>query len=182
MRESADFSRDLAFSKSKEGLPLWEQCYRHAFPEFMCMQSHSDNGWWQHQGIDRSITLRNSKQYLVDEKVDRYDNDNIFIEVWSDFERRSPGWAWKSLMSDYIAMAKLRKGKCLLLPVSQLQAAFLLNKHEWKTQFGCKEVMNKRWTTVGIPVPESVIWKSIGQALRASFEPFSEEEAYSIKG
>lgn len=119
-----NFAASLRASHEAEDMPLWREVYQKAFPTMQEMINHRQDGDHQRQGIDRSIILRNSKQILVDEKVRFKPYDDILLEVWSDFERKKPGWVAKDLLCDYIAYAVEPLGKCYLLPVPQLRLAW----------------------------------------------------------
>lgn len=178
-----DFRKSLKLSHSAEDLPFWECVYRKAFPNFLCMLNHRSDGPHQRAGIDRSIILSNSKQILIDEKV-RFRNaitglvyDDIALEYMSDEERQEPGWVCKPLLADYIAYAIAPLGKCYLLPVLQLQQAWIQNKETWmlhRTIRAQNESNGRRWTTLSKPVsPQSLLF-TIGQLLRVTFDPVTQ--------
>lgn len=174
-----NFADSLARSHAAEDWPGWEVIYRKAFPDFATMVNHRRDGWHQRLGIDRSIILANSKVVRVDEKV-RGKNaktglvyTDIALEWWSDEKRRIPGWVCKDLMADYIAYAILPLGRCYLLPVVQLQSAWLRNKDEWTKTGGYRigRSENEGWTTVFVCVPVDVLFGAIGKCLRVTFDP-----------
>jgi len=172
-----DFQTSLAKSHAVEDWPMWEVIYRRAFPDFAAMVNHRQDGWHQRQGIDRSITLSNSKQILIDEKA-RGRNaitgkvyEDVALEYWSDEQRRVPGWVCKSLLADYIAYAIVPLGKCYLLPVIQLQAAWLQHSQAWKDAYPIIRAKNTRWVTVSVGVPVRVLFAAIGDCLRVKFDP-----------
>lgn len=148
------------------------------------MHNHREDGQHQRQGIDRSITLSNAKQILIDEKV-RWKNkktgrvyDDIALEVWSDTARKVPGWVCKPLLADYIAYAIAPLGKCYLLPVLQMQQAWTQHGEQWAQQYPNIEAHNedgyRRWITTSVCVPPVVLFPAIGQCLRVDFEPCDE--------
>lgn len=173
-----DFQESLSASHAADQLPIWEKCYRKFFPDFAAMVNHRQDGDHQRIGIDRSVILTNSKQFLVDEKV-RFRNritgkvyEDIALEEYGDEDKGTLGWAEKSLLADYIAYAIAPLGKCYLLPVPQLQMAWRIHKSAWKRTYSFPiRAHNKSWTTIswGIPVP--VLFKAIGGCLRCEFEP-----------
>jgi hypothetical protein len=172
-----NFDDSLARSHAAENWSGWERIYRKAFPNFQTMASHRQDGWWQRHGIDRSIILTNSKVIKVDEKV-RGKNartgkvyDDIALEWWSDERQKIPGWVCKGLMADYIAYAILPLGRCYLLPVIQLQAAWKKHKGEWFGIYPVRRSPNEGWTTVFLCVPVDVVLSAIGECLRVEFEP-----------
>lgn len=174
-----DFAVSLAKSHAAEDLPFWEECYRAAFGGlFQAMHSHRDDGFWQRDGIDRSVTLTNSKQILIDEKVRWKAYDDIALEYVSNDQSRTPGWVCKPLRSDYIAYAIAPLGNCYLLPVIQLQRAWMNNGEEWIAKaerrdagFRLCRAANKGYTTISVALPVDVLFPAIGSALRVHFTP-----------
>lgn len=177
------FSESLKMSHSASDLPFWEPVYRQAFPTFSAMIDHRQDGWHQRQGIDRSIVLECSKQIKVDEKV-RFKNsktgkvyEDIALEFISNDRTGAPGWVCKPLMADYIAYAIAPIGKCLLLPVVQLQTAWETNKEKWLGNHSYKKVdaINDGYTTKSVAVPVDVVFMAIGKCLRIEFDPVESE-------
>jgi hypothetical protein len=177
-----NFRESLAKSHAAENSDIWERIYRSAFPDFAAMVNHRQDGPHQRAGVDRSITLTNSKQILIDEKA-RYRNaltgkvyTDILLEVWSDEQRAVPGWVCKPLLADYIAYAILPLGKCYMLPVVQLQSAWQKNSFLWLATLPEVRARNNGWVTVSVPVDPSVLFREIGACLRVSFEPVEATE------
>jgi hypothetical protein len=171
------FQESLLKSHAAEDNPIWEEIYRKAFPGFACMVNHRQDGPHQRAGIDRSVILYNSKQLLIDEKA-RYRNaktghvyQDIALEYLSNEERGVPGWVCKPLMADYIAYAILPIGKCYLLPVTQLQAAWTKHGEDWIDRYRQIPAQNDGYTTLSCPIPVDVLFAAIGSCLRVSFEP-----------
>ena len=181
-----NFSESLAQSHAAEDLPLWEEIYKKAFPGMVAMCNHREDGPHQRAGIDRSIIMPNSKQILVDEKVRGRNKKtgkvytDIALEYWSDIGRRKLGWVCKPLLADYIAYAIAPIGKCYLLPVVQLQQAWVKYGEQWKSEHYCikAENMNNgiRWTTVSVGVPVSDLFRAMGECFRVSFTPVDIED------
>ncbi len=175
-----DFQQCLTFSHSAEDLPFWKECYSKAFPNMQGMLNHRQDGDHQRQGIDRSIILSNSKQILIDEKVRGRNKitgkvySDIALERWSNLERKVPGWVVKPLLCDYIAYAIAPLGLCYLLPVIQLQAAWISNEKEWE-RLGPIDAKNNGYTTRSHPVKVDELFRSIGKLLRINFSPFEIE-------
>ncbi len=173
-----DFKECLAFSHLGSSMSFWEGVYRTFFPTMMNMLDMRHDGPHQRNGVDRVITLHNSKQVTVDEKLRGRNRktgkvyEDIALEEFSDEARKTPGWVTKPLMCDYIAYAIAPLGKCYLLPVIQLQTAWLMNCSVWKQT--CFEVRayNKGWVTVSWAVPVKDVFRAVGACLRAEFEKF----------
>lgn len=141
----------------------------------VAMHNHRQDGEHQRAGIDRSIMLSNAKVLLIDEKVRWKVYDDVALEYLSDAERNKPGWVCKPLRADYIAYAIAPIGMCYLLPVLQMQQAFLRNRDAWISQYpripAPNEENGHHWTTLSVGVPVPVLFKAIGNCLRVSFTP-----------
>lgn len=170
-----NFRKSLEFSHNAEDLPLWKEVYNKAFPSMVAMINHRQDGEHQRAGIDRSVILANSKQILVDEKVRRKNYGDIALEYWSDVDRKKPGWVCKPLRADYIAYAIAPAGLCYLLPVIQLQQAWVECGDEWIEKYFIVEAPNKNngyfWTTVSVAVPPEILFPKMGKYLRIDFKP-----------
>lgn len=177
------FSASLERSHAESDSPIWKWIYERAFPDFASMTDHRDNGYWQGQGIDRSITLNSGKQILVDEKVRLPRPDgrvftDILLEYLSDENKGKPGWVCKPLMADYIAYYNKPIKKCYLLPVIQMQQAWILHKDKWEKEYDFvikapNEDHGYRWTTLSRGIPVDVLFKAIGDCLRIDTSEFS---------
>jgi len=165
-----DFDRSLAASHKASDLPIWEQIYRRAFADFLCMADHRKDGEHQRAGIDRSLILENSKQILVDEKARFRDFGDIALEYISNTTRGTPGWVCKPLRADYIAYAIVPVGRCYLLPVQQLQAAWRANADEWLRRKKIR-APNPGYDTLSVGVTPKELFAAMGKALRVSFDP-----------
>ncbi len=176
MNSVHDFRESLAKSHSASDLPIWKEVYRQAFPSFVAMIDHRQDGEHQRAGIDRSVILANSKQILIDEKA-RFRNRNgtvyedIALEYWSDYERRERGWVCKPLRCDFIAYAIVPLGRCYLLPVIQLQIAWTRNAKAWASRYPRVEARNRHYTTISVAVPPDVVFGAVGSALVFDFDP-----------
>lgn len=176
-----DFTSSLAASHAASDWPGWEPLYRQAFPTFAAMVDHRANGEHQRAGIDRSIVLRNSKQLLVDEKVRGRCKrtgrvyDDVLLETVSVRKPGAadvPGWVVKELRADYVAYLIAPLGKCFLLPVVQMQSAWAVHGAAWAAEYGTRKAPNRGYDTISVPVPEAVLFRAIGSALRVPFEPW----------
>jgi len=174
-----DFKESLAFSHSFEDHPIWSVVYKKAFPEMIDFISYKQDGFWQREGIDRGVILSNTKQIFIDEKVRGRNKktgkvyEDIALEYLSDEGRNKPGWICKPLRADYIAYLIAPLGICHLLPVIQLQSAWVHNGDSWKSQVKYHiRSENKGYTTVSVPVEPKILYKAIGQQLRVNFKPF----------
>lgn len=178
-----DFTTSLAESHAAADWPGWEYIYRKAWLDVECLVDHRQDGWHQRAGVDRSVVLRDSRQFRIDEKVRKRNAktglvySDIALEFLSDVGRGVPGWVCKPLLSDFIAYAILPLGKCYLLPIPQLQKAWSEHGDQWKHNYGPAsgghwiDAPNKGYVTrsVGVPVPE--VFRAIGDTLRVDFAP-----------
>jgi len=177
-----DFEACLKQSHAAEDWPVWGQVYTQAFPQMLEMISHREDGPHQRAGIDRSVIMANSKQILIDEKARGRNKitgkvyDDIALEYMSDAERSMQGWVCKPLLADYIAYAILPLGKCYLLPVIQLQAAWEANKGRWLKQYGTIKAKNPTWTTLSCCVSPDELFSRIGACLRLTFDAIDHTE------
>ncbi|MGH2506919.1 MAG: hypothetical protein ACRESI_08115 [Gammaproteobacteria bacterium] len=166
------FRRSLERSHSASDLPIWLEIYRKAFPDMVACVDHRQDGEHQRSGIDRSLTLANSKQVLIDEKVRFKAYPDIALEYWSDRDRGIPGWVCKPLRADYICYAIAPIGQAYLLPVLQLQAAWRRHSEEWIKRFSpAINAINQDYVTVSCGVPVNVLFVAIGACFRIQFTP-----------
>jgi len=173
-----NFDKNLIQSHEVSEYPFWYDLYEGFFPNMVSMQSYSEYGYWQQQGIDRGIILDTSKQILIDEKV-RGRNaitgkvyTDIALEYWSSYEYRKRGWVCKPLMADYIAYVIAPLGICYMLPVLQLQQAWIKNKDQWLTSSHIIRTRNADYTTHSVAVKPETLFSAIGSELRAKFNSF----------
>ena len=165
-----DFNDSLAASHKASDLPIWGQIYKNAFPNFLAMVDHREDGEHQRAGIDRSVILANSKQILIDEKIRYQPYTDILLEYVSVDRTGAPGWVCKPQRADYIAYAVAPLGICYLLPVIQLQIAWQRKGDEWISTYGTKKAANRGYSTLNCPVPTMALFPAIGSALRVSFD------------
>ena len=169
-----DFQTSLQRSHSASDLPIWIEIYKQAFPQMQACIDHRADGEHQRAGIDRSVILENSKQILIDEKIRWKDYPDIALEYLSSAERNIPGWVCKPLRADYICYAIAPTGMAYLLPVPQMQNAWLANGEAWKKQYFIANAKNAGYTTKSVCVPVNVLFSAIGKELRVSFTPLRE--------
>ncbi len=167
-----DFNESLRRSHMASDLPIWLEIYRQAFPDFLACVDHRDDGEHQRAGIDRSLTLANSKQILIDEKIRWKSYPDIALEYWSDRDRKSHGWVCKPLRADFICYAIAPTGQAYLLPVPQLQEAWRRHGEDWISAYRPSiNAQNRGYVTVSCGVPVAVLFKAIGECLRIKFTP-----------
>lgn len=178
MNRPHEFGASLKASHGASDLPVWEEMYRQAFgSSFAAMVDHRQDGDHQRAGVDRSVILQHSKQILIDEKARFKPYNDILLEYVSNEQRKVPGWVCKPLMADYIAYAVLPLGQGYLLPVIQLQKAWLEHGDDWISTYGTIRAINSSWVTLNVAVPVRVLFPAIGAALRLTFTPIPTPEA-----
>ena len=165
-----NFGESLAASHKASDLPIWRQVYERAFPNFLAMIDHREDGEHQRAGIDRSVILANSKQILIDEKIRYKAYPDILLEYVSVDRTGALGWVCKPQRADFIAYAVEPLGICYMLPVLQLQIAWRKNSEQWLATYGTRKAPNNGYNTLNCPVPVSVLYPSIGAALRVPFD------------
>lgn len=169
------FDASLKRSHAASDLPCWKQIYERAFPALVAIVDHRQDGDHQRHGIDRSLTLDNSKQILIDEKIRYRDYGDILLEYWSNREREIRGWVCKPLLCDYICYAVAPTGRAYLLPVPQLQMAWDIHGGAWCHRFKQVSALNDGYTTVSCPVPPRILFAAIGDCLRVQFDPIDDD-------
>lgn len=182
MMDVHGFREQLDWSHRMHRLPIWQSVYSRAFPGAISVL-HEADGEHQRAGIDRSLILPNSKQILIDEKARKprpmgwYSGPvDVLLEYESNDRTNAPGWVVKALRADFIAYAILQLGKCYLLPVIQLQQAWLKNSALWLRKYGTKPAPNSTYNTLNCPVPVDVLFGAIGSCLRYECDPMSWEQ------
>ena len=160
-----NFSDSLRKSHEASNLPIWEEFYRKVFLDFQQRIYHGKNGHHQHAGIDVSVILNNSKQVLIDEKSRWEEYGDILIEFVSSDKGKTPGWAEKELLCDYICYVVHPSRRCHLLPAIQLQLAWKKNKEDWIKKYGTIPVRNDGYRTINCPVPTDVLFDQMVKVL-----------------
>lgn len=177
-----NFHTSLTASHEFEEAPFWREIYETFFPGHLAILRHTQDGWHQRAGIDVSVIMPDSKQYLIDEKIRPHDFGDILLEEISDATRNIPGWACKPLRADYICYAYLDTGKAFLLPVLQLQNAWRRHSQEWKETRTPIVAPNRdpdtgrEWESISWGIYEYELFPAIGAGLRATFNAHGAKE------
>ena len=170
-----DFGDCLRFSLAADKRELFDRVYRERWPDRAL----------QLAGVDVLVHLPYGKRVQVDEKVRRrrWEGD-VLLERWSDFDRRTPGWAWNErYRCDYVGLLYLHGEQvCLLVPRDDAQRAYRLNEWDWLAKasagltdlngwcsqrssrghpgrdgFGLVRALNRGWVTISVTVPKPVL-------------------------
>jgi hypothetical protein len=158
------FRESLAFSHQWADAPFWEVAYRRHWPDLQGRVVNRADGLGQRSGVDCTLTLSDGRTIAIDEKVDRRDNGCVFLETWSNVERRQKGWARKQSRADFIAYAFAPLGLVVLLEQSGLLAAVRANGWLWREKYRERRVANERYTACGVPVPYAVLLDAIAES------------------
>ncbi len=111
----------------------------------------------QKQGIDTTLVLRNGKQIYIDEKKRKTDYGDIFLEDFSIWHKKTPGWLSGVKKTDYIVYIIVPSKRVFFLPFLLLQQTWIKNYEQWLKQFKRKLVPNANYYTTGIPIPFTVL-------------------------
>jgi len=141
--------------------PFWEKVYFELFGNDIEISKTIEDLEMQKKGIDRIITLKNGKKYLIDEKVRFTDYDDILLEYLSAKETGSKGWIEKDLTIDYILYAFNNKQVCYVLDYITLKRVWKYYGEQWKKKYKIVEAKNHFhsgiYTTVSVVIPTSVL-------------------------
>ena len=167
-----NFRESLAVADYQANAPWWEEVYRRAFVDFKAMHRVTEDGWAQRGGIDRQVILSGGRIVRVEEKVRYEDYPDILLEYWSNYERRTEGWASKALAVDYIAYAFVPSQRCYMFPADLLRRVFRENGREWivagrERRGGFREVKAKNvgYTTYNVAVPIHILMKKLSESI-----------------
>jgi len=97
--------------------------------------------------------------------------EDIALEYLSNEQRGVPGWVCKPIRADFIAYAIAPLGRCYLLPVMQLQSAWLRQGEYWRQLYPCVRAQNCGYWTVSVGVPVADVFAEVGRSLRVQFTP-----------
>jgi hypothetical protein len=177
----SNFGNCLTDSHEVANLPMWEAAYRKLFPTLRAMVHHPRDGGPQRAGIDRSLVLDDGRQVWVDEKARGRNKktglvyEDIALEYLSDAGRKAPGWVCKPLLAHYIAYAIVPLGRCYLLPVPQLQSAWVEWGERWKATYNTVHSPNSygghQWHTMSVAVPVDVLYQVLMQRFMVDLSP-----------
>src|SRR5262245_57864563 len=179
-KKERDFYEDLEWSKAQAALPLWEETYKKAFPDFADMTYVNDDGPAQRGGIDRIVITRAGRVWRIDEKSRRdYWASNfrhyykpgatVFPDIALEFidndKRGSQGWVEKPMLCDYLAYNILPLHQVYLLPMAQTQAVWKRYKWSWLDEFDRRSSQNRGYKTIFCPVPVPVLMRAVCESM-----------------
>jgi hypothetical protein len=123
----------LTFSTKVERSGVFTTYYKGLFGEMLVQAVYQDDMAQQRRGIDKVITLAD-RTLTVDEKVDMYVRPTIFLEFWSNFERRKKGWFFTS-EADY-TLYVYPDGGAFWIPMPAVRQAWTEHAPEWLEKYG----------------------------------------------
>jgi len=159
-----DFHTDLKYSLDNRDDESLNAFYTKAFPLAESVEFCEDLRL-QKKGIDKIIHFSSGKTVTVDEKKRRKDYGDILLELWSDKERKTPGWLFYS-ECDYIVYAIIPAKTAYLLPVMLLQMAWRNNKADWRKAYKRKYADNGFYQTENIAIPSNVLLDAISKEMK----------------
>ena len=158
-----DFHTDLKYSLENRDDETLNEFYMKAFPLAERIE-FCENLVLQKKGIDKIIHFKDEKTITIDEKKRRKDYGDILLELWSNKERRTPGWLYYS-QCDYIVYAVLPTKTVYLLPTLLLQMAWKNNKYEWLKKYKRSMANNNYYNTENIAIPANILLQAISNEM-----------------
>lgn len=153
------FKTDLKYSADTADDEMFTNFYKTAFPDIYDIEFCEDLEW-QKRGIDKILWFRDGTSFTVDEKKRRVDYGDIAIELYSDYDKKKPGWLFYS-DCDYIVYAIMPSHKVYLLPTVLLRRAWFVNEQTWLRDYHTILANNPRYRTQSICVPANVLLAAI---------------------
>ena len=165
-----EFKKDLATSQAEQAAAGWYKIYELMFRDFNNMAEVKDRAL-QAKQVDRILLLDNGAELRIEEKVDKYDNQRIALEMWADTEHSRAGWLSKPSLAHWIAYKKVALGECLFLPPNALKNAYMANKEKWGEKanleiedFKVGRAQNKGYSSINLLVPIKELLKTVKEA------------------
>lgn len=153
---------DILQAQAIEGAAWWLFAFEEYFIDLATARYLGSDGWAQRGGGDWLVMLEGGKTNYIDIKLDWTPHPRFFLETWSNYEHRTPGWIAKSQLCDYIAYYFVNQGMIYFVPFPALRRAWVKNQADWlcgkRGALGEKSVTNRNnagyeYTTKGVPVP-----------------------------
>lgn len=152
-----DFTADLAIERQNADAPIWGKVYTQLYPNTLVNYERCNHPEAQKLGIDRILTLEDTTQITVEEKIRYKDYNDVALEFWSNKEEKTPGWCLKDLKCDYVLYLFWNSQKYCYMPFTPLRKIFEKSLDIWKTRFKVINTINKgnitNYTTVSVCVP-----------------------------
>lgn len=158
----------LSFSQRVEATGVFPGYYRNLFGGSFQSEEFQTDLSVQRRGIDRVIKL-DGREIKVDEKVDMFPRETIFLEFWSAFESNQLGWFHTS-EADYTVYT-FPNGEVYWIPMKPVRRVWSANIKEWLAEHGDNgkpfKIINdgKRgvYTAYGIGIPKHKLMGALGE-------------------
>lgn len=162
----------LSFSQRVESTGVFPRYYRNLFGEFFHGEEFQTDLSVQRRGIDRIIKL-NDGEIKVDEKVDMFPRETIFLEFWSAFESNQLGWFHTS-EADYTVYT-FPNGEVYWIPMKPVRRVWRAKIGEWMAEHGDHgkpfKIINdgKRgvYTAYGVGIPKYKLMVALDEMVTA---------------
>lgn len=153
-----DFKTDLEYSLESGEDKLFDNFYYRIFPTLKSIEKVVDKEL-QLKGIDKILIFESGKKVLIDEKKRRKDYGDIAIEIYSNTEKKTPGWVYKPL-PDYFVYAIMPTKKVYLLPALLLKL-WVEDNFESLDFFPKVEAKNPGYITTSYAVPPDILLEGL---------------------
>ena len=163
-----DFKTDLEYSLESGEDILFDNFYRRIFGNSLVRIEKAEDLERQFQGIDKILHFDSGKKILVDEKKRRKDYGDILVEIYSNTEKKTPGWTFKPY-TDYFVYAIMPAGKIYLLPALLLKLWVKENWSHIQNYFQKIEAKNPGYITTSYAVPTDILLSGLKQIMEKSF-------------
>lgn len=107
-----------------------------------------------------------TRPYSIDTKLDSYTSRNLFIEVLSNVEKKSWGWAVKPMCTDFFLYIFKNEDLGFFLSREKLQSWVKDNCEALKQKYEVKTIANRGYSSKGFLVPKQDIIKLFGESCR----------------
>jgi hypothetical protein len=130
-----DFSAQLAVSDAPAVAALVEPFLRRRFPGALSFRRATEAN--DRLGADVMVEFPHCQHRFIDLKVRSrdyraLDKADIALEIWSNCERKTPGWALdESKVTDWILFAWMDTGRMLMVDARALRAVTKSNLPRW---------------------------------------------------
>lgn len=133
---------DSAFEK--QDIDLLDKYYKTKFPAIKTIERITDYDL-QRKGVDVILTSKKGLQLKIDEKKRRKFYGDLFLERYSSYEKKTPGWGaklfQKGYLTDILAVFFMDKRIVYWLNVEILKNWIIKNKYKFGT--GLKPIFNQ---------------------------------------
>ena len=170
--KSNDFDIDLEYSLIEKDNEIFDNFYKRVFPGVDKIEFF-DALEMQFKGIDKRIWLKGGNSFTIDEKKRRKKYPDILLEIWSNFEKKKPGWLF-TCQCDYIVYAIMPNSKIYMLPSILLKKAFISNRKKWLSYRSIEAKTKDKntgeyYTTLNRAIPTKELLTAISKEMEHNF-------------